>query len=190
MNKNELIVLGLLNEGPAYGYQLKNIIQERGLDKWGIIKQPSIYSTLNKLEKEEKITGKKEQHGNMPPSTIYSLTEKGKRVLKQNVEEALTSRKIPVNPAILGIAFITGTSKQSALKILRENLEFIEKQSKAFLKVKSDAEKKNIGFNRQFILDFGNDIRPIVKKRLEELIKKIEETDESFFYQEKEGDAE
>jgi len=188
MNKNELIVLGLLNEKPAYGYQLKNIIKERGLDKWGVIKQPSIYSTLNKLEKERKIFGKKEQHGNMPPSIIYSLTDKGRKALKQNVEEALESKNKPANPAIIGIAFITGTTKQKALQILSDNLNYINQQSKLIDDKKAEIKNQNIGFNWQFLLDFSDDIRPIIKKRLKNLIKKIESTDESSFYQEDQGD--
>jgi len=188
MNKNELIVLGLLNEKPAYGYQLKNIIKERGLDKWGVIKQPSIYSTLNKLEKERKIVGKKEQHGNMPPSIIYSLTDKGKKSLKQNVEEALASKSKPANPAILGIAFITGTTKPKALQILRDSLDFIDQHGKFIDDKKEEIKNQNIGFNWQFLIDFADDISPVVKKRIEELIKKIEATDESYFYQENEGE--
>ena len=188
MNKNELIVLGLLNEKPAYGYQLKNIIKERGLDKWGISKQPSIYSTLNKLEKEDKIVGRKEQHGNMPPSTIYSLTAKGKKSLKQNVEEALASKSKPANPAIIGIAFITGTTKLKAIQILRDNLDYIDQQGKLIDAKKAEIKNQKIGFNWQFLIDFAEDIRPVVKKRIEELIKTIEATDESYFYQDYEGE--
>lgn len=186
MNKNELIILGLLNEKPAYGYQLKSTIHERDIDRFGIIKQPSIYSTLNKLEKDGKIIGNKEQHGNMPPSTIYSLTNKGRKALKQNVEEALDSKKIPANPAFLGIAFITGTTKKRALQILREGLDYIDEQSKFVVEKKSDPKYQEIPFNRKFLFDFADDIRPIVKNRIEELIKKIESTDESYFYQEDE----
>ncbi|MEA3474875.1 MAG: PadR family transcriptional regulator [Candidatus Cloacimonadota bacterium] len=188
MNKNELIVLGLLNEKPAYGYQLRNIIKEKRLDKWGISKQPSIYSTLNKLEREGKIIGRKEQHGNMPPSIIYSLTDKGKKSLKQNVEEALASKSKPVNPSIIGIAFITGTTKQKAIQILRDNLDYLNQQVDLINDKSEEIKNQNLGFNWQFLIDFAKDIRPVVKKSMEKLIKKIEETDESYFYQENNGE--
>ncbi|MBC8313268.1 MAG: PadR family transcriptional regulator [Candidatus Cloacimonetes bacterium] len=186
MNKNELIILGLLNEKPSYGYELKNTIRERNLDKLGLIKEPSIYSTLNKLEREKKITGEKNQYGNMPPSTIYSLTNKGKKSLKENVEQALNSKKIPANPHILGIAFINGTSQKNAIKILKNNLEHIENRKKLFLEENSKINELDIPFNKRFLIEFANEIQPIVKRKIRELIKEIENTDESFFYQNEE----
>lgn len=182
MNKNELIILGLLNEKPTYGYQLKNIIHNRNLDKCGFVK-PSIYSTLNKLEREGKIVGRIEQHGNMPPSRIYFLTEKGKDALKEKVEEALYTSRMPVNPAILGIIFIFGTSKERALTILRETLERLKHRKQAVEHKKDEILEKSLPFNWQFLFDFENDLRPIIEKRLKDLIKKIEQTNSSFFYQ-------
>jgi DNA-binding PadR family transcriptional regulator len=181
VNKNELIILGLLNEKPSYGYQLKNIIHKRNLDRCGFNK-PSIYSTLNKLEREGKIVSKTEQHGNMPLSKIYSLTEKGKEALKRDVEEAFDTGRVPINPAILGIIFIFGTSKERALTILKENLKKFEHYKKVAKNKKDEMLDKSLPFNWQFLFDFESDLRPILEKRLKELIKKIEKTNSSFFY--------
>ena len=56
MTNKELAILGLVAEGPGYGYQIEQVIEERGMRNWTEIGFSSIYYILNKLEKEGWLT--------------------------------------------------------------------------------------------------------------------------------------
>ncbi len=184
MNRNELVVLGILNDQPTYGYNIKAIIKQRRIDKWGLINPLSMYKTLNKLEKNGCIVGTKEQRGNMPPRIIYSITEKGKKRLKKNVDEALESRKVPASPVFLGIAFISGTTKKSALRHLRNNLNYMKENIKQLQEVVEKAELSNTNFNWKFLTICSNEIHKVVEQKAIEFIDYLEnQVDESLFYQ-------
>ena len=82
-----LVILGLLQERPLYGYELKQIIEER-MGDWTSIAFGSIYFALSKLAEEgfvEKIAT--EQEGNRPSRSIYQVTDAGRaeflRLLRQ-----------------------------------------------------------------------------------------------------------
>lgn len=89
MAKPQLVVLGFLKKKPMYGYRIGQIVEEMQLSVWGGIKLPSIYKALQNLEEREMIRGQQEVEGNNPPRTVYHLTEKGHRLLRQLVLEEL-----------------------------------------------------------------------------------------------------
>ena len=47
----ELLLLGLVAEMPRHGYELDQVIQQRGMREWTQIGFSSIYFVLGKLEK-------------------------------------------------------------------------------------------------------------------------------------------
>lgn len=80
MNNKEIVLLGLLTEGPKYGYQLENDIETRGMREWTEIGFPSIHYLLHKSEtrgwvvstlgeSSSPITNKKGRR-QMPPSFL------------------------------------------------------------------------------------------------------------------------
>ena len=52
----ELLVLGLVAEMPRHGYQLEQVIEERGMREWTRIGFSSIYFVLGKLRKMGLVT--------------------------------------------------------------------------------------------------------------------------------------
>jgi DNA-binding PadR family transcriptional regulator len=83
-----LVLLGLLQDTPKYGYELKQIIEEH-MGDWTSIAFGSIYFALDKLSEEkfiEKIST--EQSGNRPSRSVYEITEAGRdeffRLLRQS----------------------------------------------------------------------------------------------------------
>ncbi|MEE4194356.1 MAG: PadR family transcriptional regulator [Anaerolineae bacterium] len=74
-----LVILGLLQDHPMYGYELKSIIEDHMAD-WTSIAFGSIYFALNKLSEERLIVKiATEQEGNRPSRAIYEITEEGKK---------------------------------------------------------------------------------------------------------------
>src|SRR3546814_11724527 len=51
LTPSELTVLGLIVEQPRHGYDLEQVIEERGIRRWTDIGFSSIYYVLAKLEK-------------------------------------------------------------------------------------------------------------------------------------------
>ncbi len=51
----ELTVLGLIVEQPRHGYDLEQVIEERGIRQWTDIAFSSIYYVLAKLEKRGRV---------------------------------------------------------------------------------------------------------------------------------------
>jgi len=82
-----LVILGLLREQSLYGYEIKQIIEER-MGDWTSIAFGSIYFALGKLAEEgfiEKVAT--EKAGGRPSRSIYQVTEAGRveflRLLRQ-----------------------------------------------------------------------------------------------------------
>jgi DNA-binding PadR family transcriptional regulator len=72
-----LILLGLLQDRPLYGYEIKQIIEEH-MGDWTSIAFGSIYFALDKLADEgfvEKVAT--EQHGSRPSRSVYQVTPAG-----------------------------------------------------------------------------------------------------------------
>jgi DNA-binding PadR family transcriptional regulator len=73
------MILGLLQDQPMYGYEIKQSIEEQ-LAGCGPIAFGSIYFALNQLAKEglvEKVAT--EQSGNRPARTIYQISPAGEK---------------------------------------------------------------------------------------------------------------
>ena len=61
MTNAELAILGLIAEQPRHGYQIEQVIEERGMRNWTEIGFSSIYYLLKKLEKAGYVTARAEQ---------------------------------------------------------------------------------------------------------------------------------
>jgi DNA-binding PadR family transcriptional regulator len=93
-----LVILGFLRDHDLYGYEIKQLIEDR-MGDWTSIAFGSIYHALGKLTDEgliEKLAT--EQEGGRPSRTVYRITGSGRqefmsllRGVWQNVEQAYFS---------------------------------------------------------------------------------------------------
>ena len=118
MSKNELVVLGLLNEMPMHGYQLYHEIEKRNMESWAQVNLASVYNTLDRLRRAKMVEAKKEKPGKMPEREVFHITRKGRQKLSSLVEEAITDDRMPENNFCVGVAFLFGLSKKKALECL------------------------------------------------------------------------
>lgn len=77
MTNTELAILGLVGEGPKYGYQIEQDIRQRGMRDWTEIGFSSIYYVLNKLEAAGWLSSEQQSAGHRPARTVYQLTVAG-----------------------------------------------------------------------------------------------------------------
>ncbi len=110
MTDAELTILSLAAEGPRYGYEIQQIIDERGLREWLTIGFSSIYYILNKLERLELLSSELRPEGRGPARKVYHLTEAGRGVLQTAIADLLRQ------PRSLGTGFELGLANLGALK--------------------------------------------------------------------------
>ncbi|MDO5559885.1 MAG: PadR family transcriptional regulator [Oscillospiraceae bacterium] len=73
----DLIVLGMLKNGPMSAYDIQKLVEYRNISRWVKISTPSIYKKVLQLEQKGFITGDTVKMGKMPEKAVYSLTHEG-----------------------------------------------------------------------------------------------------------------
>lgn len=79
---HDLMILSLLTEHESYGYEISRKIREVTKEQY-IIKETTLYSAFNRLEKSGSISSFFQEGSLGRPRTYYRITEKGKDDYKQ-----------------------------------------------------------------------------------------------------------
>jgi PadR family transcriptional regulator PadR len=85
----DLCLLAVIDEGPAYGYEMTKRLRARGMT---IVGEGSIYPLLGRLERDGLVETRREASNGGPPRKYYSLSRDGKRSLETGVVEWQTAR--------------------------------------------------------------------------------------------------
>lgn len=87
MRKNEIdiIILGMMMDGPMHGYQLKQYLQGDYFKHFVCISIGSLYTRLSQFEAEGLIEGKREVQDKVPDKKVYFITDAGKKRLTEIV---------------------------------------------------------------------------------------------------------
>lgn len=83
---NDLFILSLLAEGDSYGYEISKQIRERS-DELYVIKETTLYSAFNRLEKQGYITAYSGQVTHGKKRTYYQITPAGHDYLLEKEAE-------------------------------------------------------------------------------------------------------
>lgn len=134
MTGAELTILSLVAESPRFGYEIQQLIDERGLREWLTIGFSSIYYILNRLEGQGMLTSELRPEERGPARKVYAVTDAGRGVLQTAVADLLRQ------PRSLGSGFELGLANLRALKPrqvyrvllhhrtdLQRNLDLVEK---------------------------------------------------------------
>ena len=137
VSNREAAILGLLYEAEHYGYEIEKIIEERGMRNWTEIGFSSIYYVLKRLEGGGLIQSKMVEVEGKPSRKVYTITEVGKKTMKEKVTALLSKNIKLISPFDLGIAYIGLLEPKEALKCLElyleslgERLSFLEDSQK------------------------------------------------------------
>jgi len=116
MTNAELAILSLVAEAPRHGYQIEQVIEQRGMREWAEVGFSSIYYVLNKLGKGGLVEGRTErQAGRGPARKVYHITPAGEEELRASVLDALSTPRRSTSSLQLGLANLTSISKPEAL---------------------------------------------------------------------------
>jgi len=122
--QHRLLVLGLLRMQEMHGYQLADVIESHFGDG-DVIKKPTLYDTLKRLEASGSVTSRDDQEGNRPPRTVYSLTTQGEEEFLDLLREHIGSYRAPDlrdEVALLFLGVLPPDEARSQLTIRKESL--------------------------------------------------------------------
>jgi DNA-binding PadR family transcriptional regulator len=79
MTNSELVLLSLIAKHPRHGYELEQVIEERGMSNWSEIAFSSIYFLLKRLVLEGMATSLDTEpaQGRCPSKKVYAATPGG-----------------------------------------------------------------------------------------------------------------
>jgi PadR family transcriptional regulator PadR len=80
----DLCLLAVIDDGPAYGYEMTKRLRARGMS---IVGEGSIYPLLGRLERDGLVETRREASNGGPPRKYYHLSPDGKRSLATGVGE-------------------------------------------------------------------------------------------------------
>ncbi|HET91463.1 MAG TPA: PadR family transcriptional regulator [Chloroflexi bacterium] len=120
MTNAELAILGLVAEQSRHGYEIEQVIEERGMREWTELGFSSIYYLLKKLEKKGWIAGEVEEGGRGPARKVYHTTPAGSEALRGAVLEALSTPDRCYPSLQLGLANLPGQPSTHVLGALRQ----------------------------------------------------------------------
>jgi PadR family transcriptional regulator PadR len=94
----DLCLLAVMEEGPAYGYEMTKRLRARGLS---IVGEGSIYPLLGRLEREGLVETYRAASDGGPPRKYYRPSREGHRALAAGVSEWRATRD--ALDAVLGL---------------------------------------------------------------------------------------
>jgi DNA-binding PadR family transcriptional regulator len=120
MTNAELAILSLVAERPRHGYEIDQVIKERGMRDWTEVGFSSIYYLLKKLERDGRLEGRLEEAERGPARKVYHITSEGQTAFRAAVLDALS---VPVrrhSPLQLGLANLPSIPYGEVLTALRQ----------------------------------------------------------------------
>jgi len=120
MTNAELAILSLIAEQPRHGYEIEQVIEERGMREWTEVGFSSIYYLLKKLEKEGLIEGQLEEAERGPARKVYHPTSVGIEARRAALLETLSTPWRGYPPLMLGISNLPAISPVEAVAALQK----------------------------------------------------------------------
>lgn len=125
MTPAELTVLGLVVEQPRHGYDLEQVIEQRGIRQWTDIGFSSIYYLLTKLEKRG-LLGADAAGGGAKSRRVFRATGEGRRAARENAHSFIAEGRMAAQPLLVGVANLPLLSELEYHEALSSRLTEIE----------------------------------------------------------------
>ena len=142
MTNAELAILSLISEVPHHGYEIEQIIKQRGMREWTEVGFSSIYYLLKKLEKANFVESELvATHGRGKSRRVYQITPEGRKILHETILDVLSHPQKNFPAVLLGIAnmsFISAEQVKASLRTYRNDVA----ERLAYIQTKADEKKK------------------------------------------------
>ena len=121
----ELTILGLVIEYPQHGYDLEQVIQQRGIRQWTDIGFSSIYYLLTKLE-QRGLLHVPEAPAAAKSRRVFHATAEGRRVAAATALALLAEARPVPHPMLVGLANLPLLSARQYARALRTRLAQVD----------------------------------------------------------------
>ncbi len=157
MTVAELAILGLIVQEPQHGYQVEQVIEERGMRDWADISFSSIYYILKKLEAKGHIAGKSEdkQTGG-PPRKVYHVTDQGREAWHRGTLEVLSSPCRYATPLLVGLANLPALTSEEAISAVSQYCHRLEERE-AYVRTNRTAARagEELPWHAEYMFDLS-----------------------------------
>ncbi|WP_223587098.1 PadR family transcriptional regulator [Microbacterium sp. OVT16B] len=127
LTPTELTILGLIAEQPRHGYDLEQVIEQRGIRRWADIGFSSIYYVLSKLEGRGLIQSEGAKAG-ARSRKVFHATEAGRRAAEEAAVAFIAERRTVAHPALVGLANLALLPEQEYADALQRRLAWIDER--------------------------------------------------------------
>lgn len=117
----DLVLLGLLKEGPKHGYEIKKDIEDT-LSIFTTVDSKSIYYPLRRLERKGLVVKSLGRKGKRPEKFIYKITREGEKVFEQLFNANVLTFTRPIFNVDLSLFFLPLVKSGIARSHLRSRL--------------------------------------------------------------------
>jgi DNA-binding PadR family transcriptional regulator len=124
MTNTRLLVLGILNEKPMHGYEIRKWLEERKAELWADVLPGSIYNALKSMSAEGLVKVDSTERTGNRLRAIYMITPKGEEELKQLLRS--TWRELPASfptGIYAALAFVDDLPRRDVLQAITEMTE-------------------------------------------------------------------
>jgi len=142
MIEHELLLLGLLEESPKHGYEIKIKIREI-LSLFAGVDLKSIYYPLRILEKKGLVTRRSSKPGRRPQRFIYELTAKGENHFQDLLKQSLLNFKRPQFSLDLSLYFLHYIKPTIAKRRLRARMFVLDKLTRGLRQMVKSSRNEN-----------------------------------------------
>ncbi|MFY9713207.1 MAG: PadR family transcriptional regulator [Microbacterium sp.] len=125
LTPTELTVLGLIAEQPRHGYDLEQVIEQRGIRRWAEIGFSSIYYVLTKLEGRGLIASDDAQTGSKSRRVFHS-TAAGRHAAEEGALEFIAGQRTVAHPLLVGLANLPLIADEDYADALQRRLTWID----------------------------------------------------------------
>jgi len=182
MALKEMVSLGLIYPQPCHAYAIDAFLKVIKFDQWANISRASVYNTLKQLESEGYLTVKTEKLSYMPERKVYTITERGKQRLLDEIKEIVLHPRLGINAFILAMLFCFGMPAEEATEMIEKRISLLKDEVEKIQADYSEAEKREL-LNWMYFLDAGIKRRELEIETAKKFIKLFQETPD--FYEKK-----
>jgi len=125
-------ILGLLDQQPHYGYEIKQKFQQMMGDLWPV-SYGQLYPTLRKLAEKKLVTMKTVQGKKAVEKNVYSITSEGSNYFREWLNHANKKDQQSIKDEFsLSLFFLDRMEKEKLREIILKKAKEIEKRLKSY----------------------------------------------------------
>jgi DNA-binding PadR family transcriptional regulator len=126
MTNAELAILSLVAEQPRHGYEIEQVIEERGMREWTEVGFSSIYYLLKKLERAGLVAGQLQEAERGPARKVYHITAAGREAYRAGLLQALSVPCRWYSPLLLGLTGLPRLPSAEVVSALRQYCDALD----------------------------------------------------------------